>query len=142
MDLYNMTSLKPTLSLGKLKGSVLSIVHFESIVSDVIVFIQSHFPSYATLKDDLHFIECILQIIIGTIEQNQSPALEKQILCEVFKRLFSTGEAEKLQLEKTVDYLILNQNVVKRGVFGKLFLELKKEVSKVSSLFVSTSKTS
>jgi hypothetical protein len=137
-----MTTLKPTLSVVKLKGSALSTVHFESIVNDVVNFVKTHFPTYTTLKDDLSFIEAILQIIISTIEQHSSPTSEKEILGEVFKRLFSLNDVDKKNLDKVIDYLIANKNVIKKGLLGKVFIGAKKEVSKVLSLFSGTLKSS
>ena len=117
------------LTIVKPKNSLLTIQAEGQLLSDMIEHIKTAFPNYTQLKNDVEFIEYILQIILNSSKNKVKidiAALTVKILSSFFQYL----PDELIGLQKQIDYLINNNIIQKIPLLNSAFKGVKNYVLK------------
>lgn len=76
----------------------------------------SKLPDVKSFKDDLEFLNFVCQICEHSFEKKKYKFDKKQIVIDVFNKLF--GTVNKELIEKNIQYLFDNKKIKKLGCFS------------------------
>ena len=117
------------LTIVKPKNSLLTIQAEGQLLSDMIEHIKTAFPNYTQLKNDVEFIEYILQIILNS-SKNKVKIDIGALTVKILSSFFQYSPDELSGLQKQIDYLINNNIIQKIPLLNSAFKCVKNYVLK------------
>lgn len=84
----------------------------------------SNIPNHTNLRHDTELLKFICSIVENEIDNSKAKKKidKKDIVFEVYKGLFGkTGPEDLLEIEKNIEYLLENKQIVKIGKVKKCF---------------------
>jgi len=85
----------------------------------------SKFPAYKTHKEDLEFL-CLICNEVEELVKKKYRIDKKDLVCNICEMLFASTPAEKVQIEKHINYLHDNKMIQKSPFLRKTYRIVKR----------------